>query len=624
MTTLDVQLGVGARYAWILDDRSVCQLTNLLALPPRYGTARPSAKWLRLQTEMIKRLRSTLLRPKLVLQRLAVKVTEAVPIAGLPPAAILCPVHKKLHPWIIRALFNLLVSEVTLRCERLQTYRDGDGDGGGDGDGSHVRKRAETVRKVLDRLHSVNALWLSKQAFRMVFGRLPEHGEHVRLVEVVGGCEACVLSCIGSRGELLADLRANMLARATREGPRLLKFVDSWIDCFDGESAKRIREHSEAMGKELGKARRFLSRMRKERLLKHEQNIDEHRKRRAKKRNVAFEGTDALPGDLRDASSRRTHSARDTDPETLHHGQDASQPSSSREKVANRNLPSEAERLGMHIADYYARSQVSLADVQSLQKAMHPAFRTFSPAPPQPLKLNRKQEQDPTINVEEAAWETVSDQTRASSSSPNSLPSPTAPGEGPARPRGMGPLRLHRDLAPNTPPSGGPRSRSAAQRSPRNASRHTDRDNGHIQQREEGTTARKVKKPGGFGSGNSSVGSRPREVALGSHPDPPQPSIRQGYDSPPDGAQAVVASVFYPPSSSYGTTNEIYLPPPSTPPNVERRAIVEHEQNVEEVYIGCTLREVGNGWDSEVSIVRDPWGWEGSDPQKDHGERREK
>jgi len=51
---------------------------------------------------------------------------------------------------------------------------------------------------------------------------------------------------------------------------------------------------------------------------------------------------------------------------------------------------------------------------------------------------------------------------------------------------------------------------------------------------------------------------------------------------------------------------------------------VEHEQNVEEVYIGCTLREVGDGWDSEVSIVRDPWGWEGSDPQKDHGERRGK
>ncbi|CAI4217962.1 unnamed protein product [Parascedosporium putredinis] len=308
MTTLDVQLGAGARYAWILDDRSVCQLTNLLALPPRYGTARPSAKWLRLQTEMIKRLQSTLLRPKPVLQRLAVKVTEAVPIAGLPPAAILCPVHKRLHPWIIRALFNLLVSEVTLRCERLQTYRDGDGDG--DGDDSRVRKRAETVRKVLDRLHSVNALWLSKQAFRMIFGRLPEHSEYVRLVEVVGGCEACVLSCIGSRGELLADLRANMLARATRGKPRLLKFVDGWIDCFDDESAKKIREQSEAMGKELGKAR-----------------------------------------------SQR-HRLKDP-----HRDQDANQPTSSREKVPNKNLPSEAERLGMHIADYYARSQVSLADV---------------------------------------------------------------------------------------------------------------------------------------------------------------------------------------------------------------------------------------------------------------------
>ena len=262
-----------AKYVMVLDDRSIRQLANLLALPPRCGTARPAGKWLRQQAELVTRMPPQLLRPKQLLKRLAVKLTEALPTRVLPPAAVLCPAHRTLHPWVIHAVFDLLLAEVTLRCDRLQMYGDGEGD-------DNAEERSKIVDEVRGRLHSVNALWLDRDTFRMVFGHQYVQSGEVRLAQVVGGCEACILACIGSRGRLLSDLRANILSRERDVEPRFLRMVESWIDCFDEESAAGIRAQSDWTAAELRRARKFVWKLRRDRLSKRGEMMREFRQRK--------------------------------------------------------------------------------------------------------------------------------------------------------------------------------------------------------------------------------------------------------------------------------------------------------------------------------------------------------
>lgn len=116
------------------------------------------------------------------------------------------------------------------------------------------------VEDCVKRLQVVNSLWTSRELYRAVFRPKPEDE---RFDCVVGGCEACILACIGGNQGILSDLRASMLGRKKRGRPQpvLLEMVEAWID-WKG-SGEDIRGKSKGLGKEIRRYRMGMQKIRR-------------------------------------------------------------------------------------------------------------------------------------------------------------------------------------------------------------------------------------------------------------------------------------------------------------------------------------------------------------------------
>ncbi|KAL2107318.1 hypothetical protein VUR80DRAFT_5412 [Thermomyces stellatus] len=337
-------------YVRDLKDAHLDKLTYMLALPPQFGTSRPSRKWLLTQAETIPALPKTVLRPSKLIPRLAVKITEACTTPALPPAAVLCSTHRNLHPWLVRALFNLLAAEVTMRCDRLRKYEPEEGD-----------DRGAEAKIVMAILVSVNALWLEDEHFKMLFGERAGAWA-AKLHRVEGGCEACILAAVGARGELLAALRANMVARAHGSDPRLLRVVESWIRWFGGEQARSLLAESDKMAKAVRRARRAVRTLRR------------------KERGVCPHGCKfGDEGEHRNSGWRTPSGQRTPGSPGSSRGSPRGSPGSQRESVCSPGESGEANGSPVReeIADWYARSELELGS-KVPTRSIHPAFQPSS------------------------------------------------------------------------------------------------------------------------------------------------------------------------------------------------------------------------------------------------------
>lgn len=333
-------------YVLDLPDADLAKLTDMLALPPQCGTAHPTRAWLTSQIRAIASLPKTVLRPSKLLPRLAVKLTESCAAPRLPPAAVLCATHKALHPWLVRALFNLLAAEVTMRCDRLRGNDAKPGDG---------------VGRVLGILRSVNALWLEEGHFRLLFGEQAGlYGEKLRRVE--GGCEACVLAAVGARGEVLAALRANLLGRTRAGEPRLLRVVESWMKWFGVVEGEALLRESEGMARGVRRARRAVRRGTHER-----RGREEGFERTGQ---GSFGGGSARSG--REGGSKRA-SGSERVPET------PLTPRGERISAESPRLDGGGEEpvREEEIAEWYARSEME-AGARVPARSVHPAFQPLS------------------------------------------------------------------------------------------------------------------------------------------------------------------------------------------------------------------------------------------------------
>lgn len=347
-------------YVLSLDDAPLHALTNLLALPPQSGTSLPSRRWLSSQSLAIARLPRAVLRPSNLIERLAVKLSESYAPEALPAAAELCFAHRGLHPWVVRGVFGLLSGEVTVRCDRLRRYVSEVGEDRGKGKGGE--NRAEVAGRVLGVLASVNALWLEEEHFATLFGE--QAGPWRKLRKVESGCEACILAAVGARGEVLAALRANLLARTRGGEPRLLRVVESWIGWFEKEDREVLMGESEGMAREVKAARGAVR--------------EGGRERRRRKRDGERDGRVSSHG-CRVSSEHRRHRDRDE-----RSGRDERDKGDARASSEGRRTPAGTESLRSrdnespvyeeHIANWYARSEVQL--VGEVRKgSIHPAFQ---------------------------------------------------------------------------------------------------------------------------------------------------------------------------------------------------------------------------------------------------------
>ncbi|KAI9735318.1 MAG: hypothetical protein M1818_006513 [Claussenomyces sp. TS43310] len=231
---------ISCRSAHFIEDLSrsdIDALTQLLALAPR---AAPSEDWLRDQSRLLSTFPPTLHRPTSSLLRLAMHLPFT------PARAILCRAHKLLNPHLIRRIFLQISAEVTTRQRRLQavvtttttTTLDADAE----------------LQCLTRRLSSVNSLWMAPEVYRVVFQVQPEEP---RLERLPGGCEACILACVGGSRQILTDLQASVLGRRKkrRQAPRLLPLLEAWI-AWLGES--------EAIDEESGRLARAIRRVRRQ------------------------------------------------------------------------------------------------------------------------------------------------------------------------------------------------------------------------------------------------------------------------------------------------------------------------------------------------------------------------
>ncbi|KAL2255109.1 hypothetical protein VTK26DRAFT_4090 [Humicola hyalothermophila] len=206
------------------------------------------------------------------------------------------------------------------------------------------------MREYVERMNGIATLWLDWDEFERWYGEgavLAPSGEEAsecRLFErVESGCPACVLAVVGGRRELLVALRASVEARAGGKDPRLLRFVDAWIDAFaeaggdedEGGEAGRMRKESFALAEEIRRVRIANRRWKQERRREREKRgggPDGRRrggddgKGRSKHRGGLPSGTpvvDGVPmpqvrmrrGDAPRPESRRSpHAGRDPDP----------------------------------------------------------------------------------------------------------------------------------------------------------------------------------------------------------------------------------------------------------------------------------------------------------------------
>lgn len=223
-------------------DRSRCpdvspealdELTRMLWMPQSVNVAKPHQRWLKKQKELIEALDQSVRRPQNILKRLAAHYDNR---RHPSKVAHLCSSHRGLNPRLIRRIMLLMAQELTQRTDRFRKWRS-------------LPAFTEELEAWLDRMDTMTALWIGQDAFHALFG----YNRTAPIGTVESGCEACIISVIGGRPQLLIDLRANLRARRVhyprrnRTEPRLRLYVESWIRHFDHETAKNICKASDEL-----------------------------------------------------------------------------------------------------------------------------------------------------------------------------------------------------------------------------------------------------------------------------------------------------------------------------------------------------------------------------------------
>ncbi|KAF5026657.1 hypothetical protein F66182_1241 [Fusarium sp. NRRL 66182] len=224
--------------------RQLDQLTDILWMDTGVNVVTPNRDWLMSQRAQIATLDKSNRRSTKLLDRLSARV-ESLSLKSADdgrPRACLCSAHHDLDAKLIRRLMLLLIAECT---ERVQMFR-------------VWRQRIVFPTSVLlwlDRIDTVTGLWIGRDAFRATFGY--ERASPID-VKVKSKCEACIMSVIGGRPQVLSDLRASMFPRRERyceqprsKGPRLLRLVESWTNHFGADRRRGIVTSSTVLGEEL-------------------------------------------------------------------------------------------------------------------------------------------------------------------------------------------------------------------------------------------------------------------------------------------------------------------------------------------------------------------------------------
>ncbi|KAI0380981.1 hypothetical protein F5Y04DRAFT_89209 [Hypomontagnella monticulosa] len=241
-----------------LSGDGVKHLTRLLSRRPEYGIGIPSRRWLNRQEEKFKDMPNECLRPKSLLKRFVLRVIDRLDPSLADPRAVLCKVHQKLNPWLIRRLFLVLAYEVTVHTDFLRTWKD--------------RSNYQILSAFIGRIDAIAALWTEPDLYRECYGTPPFEGH---MLFVRSGCEACILSALGANARALADIRSILVDRIERrqprpdgrrtKDPRLLRYIDGWIDHLGSDRAARCRAMSENVLVELRARRAQLKLWRRER-----------------------------------------------------------------------------------------------------------------------------------------------------------------------------------------------------------------------------------------------------------------------------------------------------------------------------------------------------------------------
>ncbi|KAF4994153.1 hypothetical protein FGRMN_5927 [Fusarium graminum] len=232
------------------------ELTNLLWMDPGVRITMPDHEWLLDQQARISRLHKSNRRSMKIRDRLSARLESLTSqhVDDGMPSACLCPFHYDLNRKLIRRLMLLIVSECTERIQLLRTWR------------ARIAF-PKTVVAWLDRIDAVSGLWFGRDAFNATFGY--ERASPTDLI-VRSKCEACIMSVIGGRPQVLADLRANLILRRDRHidrgrsGPRLLRLVESWTDQFDADCRRVILTGSGLMSEELNNLLSVITSLREE------------------------------------------------------------------------------------------------------------------------------------------------------------------------------------------------------------------------------------------------------------------------------------------------------------------------------------------------------------------------
>ncbi|EOO04101.1 hypothetical protein UCRPA7_395 [Phaeoacremonium minimum UCRPA7] len=266
-----------------MTDEQVHALTDLLAMPPKYLLAGgvPAQEWLARQEEKMLRLPRELTKPTGLVDRTRIALAKKGLSTDkwLPRVSVLCTTHALLNPWVVHRVFLLLQHEVMHRVNTVRYYRG--------------ELKTQEVVDYCTHVSGILSLFKTPTEFAAICRT--EYPGHLRFDRIASGCEACILAAVGSRAQLLVDLKASLLGRADRrKEPRLMRFVDRWMQCFGPENegelllaSQRLGEQIRAINKSDAKRRREVRRLRKEKIAAVEAEKDDMERQLKKQRITA-------------------------------------------------------------------------------------------------------------------------------------------------------------------------------------------------------------------------------------------------------------------------------------------------------------------------------------------------
>ncbi|GKT53037.1 hypothetical protein ColTof3_00376 [Colletotrichum tofieldiae] len=353
-----------------LSDAAVRKLARYLYLSQRYSTAHPPEHWLEGQEKGMRELPSDCLRPRVdhlnvvnLVKRGLMSISEKHQLPFTPQAAVLCPSHRGLNPWIVHALFALVTKEITKETERLRRDR-----------GGRHPQNSTSIQEFLHRLDAIQALWMTHQLSGWSSA-------------ACRGCEACILSAIGSRHSFLGDLRAHLIARTRTVKPVLQRIVEAWLTRFPEEAQKSVNQESLFLAEEIRTLRREIA------VARHDRRIAKRQRRERWTPNLSGKTSDtaSIKVPEHSASERQSTSSQQS---LVSKGEDPFA------DVDGGNQPCEDD-----IGGFYERLAIRNGNGHAFDRtSVHPAFggpeTRFDPLQPQAFAT----EPEVDRSVQEAIW----------------------------------------------------------------------------------------------------------------------------------------------------------------------------------------------------------------------------